>query len=162
MWVLLRMMRNCNEQNTMFMSSLKGIVKGVNMKSSRRRVSPVLKPKNFLGSQARWCIPTISTWKAEATWSWVLSQQGKLGKTVLWNKECPWQVVQFWQWGESFRWMEVAVFSMSRTRFGFLLPIVNYLNIRKEKVMGEMRGRWRGGRRRKIRRRESRRMRWGE
>lgn len=55
--------------------------------------------------------------------------------------------------------MEVAVFSMSRTRFGFLLPIVNYLNIRKEKVMGEMRGRWRGGRRRKIRRRESRRMR---
>lgn len=32
------------------------------------------------------------------------------------------------------RLMEVAVFCVSRARFGFLLPMMNYLNVKKGKV----------------------------
>lgn len=49
------MMRNFNEQNPILMGSLGGIFKGVNMERSgtgKRRVPPVGKLKNFLGSQA--------------------------------------------------------------------------------------------------------------
>lgn len=32
------------------------------------------------------------------------------------------------------RLVEVTVFCVSRARFGFLLPIMNYLNVKKRKV----------------------------